>query len=60
MNGQTAVIDSAVVGSNGQPTRSKPKYPGVRVTCNGLTGFGPDRATAFRVLADQFDAYPGT
>ncbi len=35
MNGQTEVIDTALAGSHGQPVRSQPKYPGVRVTCNG-------------------------
>jgi hypothetical protein len=30
----------------------------VRVTCQGVTGVGPDRASAFRALADQVKAVP--
>ena len=36
----------------------RPGY--VCVTCKGVTGVGPDRATAFGALADQFDVHPGT
>ena len=32
----------------------------VRVTCQGVTGVGPDRATAFRALADQVKAVPAS
>jgi hypothetical protein len=32
----------------------------VRVTCQGVTGVGPDRASAFRALADQVAAVPGS
>jgi hypothetical protein len=36
----------------------RPGY--VLVTCKGVTGVGPDRASAFRALAEQFDANDGS
>jgi hypothetical protein len=32
----------------------------VRATCQGVTGVGPDRASALRALADQVKAAPGS
>lgn len=32
----------------------------VRVTCQGVTGVGPDRASALRALADQVKAAPAS
>jgi hypothetical protein len=32
----------------------------VRVTCQCVTGVGPDRASAFRALADQVKAVPAS
>ncbi len=35
MIGETALSEDVAVGRNGETNGSKPKYPGIRVTCNG-------------------------
>ena len=55
-----AVSAPEVVSRLGGPVFVDMRPGHVRATCKGVTGVGPDRATAFRALADQFDARAGS